>query len=190
MTADFKVCLDACVLANQTVCDLLLHLAETPRLFCPVFSGKILDEVRAVLLEKLKCPWPPHLAEKWQREVRAHFPESMVHGFEPLIPLMTNDEGDRHVLAAAVWGQAEVIVTFNLKHFREKDLEAWNVRAHHPQEYLTILYEMSPEVVVSKMYEMSAKLKRTPLETLRKLRKSIPQFSELVASDLGWELGE
>ncbi|MCC5847121.1 MAG: hypothetical protein JJU29_03425 [Verrucomicrobia bacterium] len=43
MTADFKVCLDACVLANQSVCDLLLRLAD-----------------------------------KWQREVRAHFPEDLV----------------------------------------------------------------------------------------------------------------
>jgi hypothetical protein len=32
MTADFPVLLDACVLANQRVTDLLLRLAETPRL--------------------------------------------------------------------------------------------------------------------------------------------------------------
>lgn len=190
MTADFKVCLDACVLANQSVCDLLLRLAETPRLFCPVFSEQILKEVRNVHLEKLKRPWPSPLADKWQREVRAHFPEALVEGFEHLQSLMTNEEGDRHVLAAAVWGQAEVIVTFNLKHFRDQDLAPWNIRAYHPQEYLTILYEMSPEIVVSRIYEVSVKLKREPVVTLRKLRNSIPQFSEVIAEDLGWELGE
>jgi hypothetical protein len=35
MRADFKVVLDACVLANFGVCDLLLRLAERPRLYLP-----------------------------------------------------------------------------------------------------------------------------------------------------------
>lgn len=33
MQADFKIVLDACVLANIAVCDLFLRLAEKPRLF-------------------------------------------------------------------------------------------------------------------------------------------------------------
>lgn len=33
LRADFRVCLDANVLANQAVCDLLLRLAEYPRLY-------------------------------------------------------------------------------------------------------------------------------------------------------------
>jgi hypothetical protein len=33
MKADFRVVLDACVLANFGVCDLLLRLAERPRLY-------------------------------------------------------------------------------------------------------------------------------------------------------------
>lgn len=48
MKADFKVLLDACVLANNAVCDLLLRLAEKPRQFLPLWSGEILPEVRRV----------------------------------------------------------------------------------------------------------------------------------------------
>ncbi len=43
MNADFPVILDACVLANQRITDLLLRLAETPRLFLPRWSKQILD---------------------------------------------------------------------------------------------------------------------------------------------------
>jgi hypothetical protein len=36
---------------------------------------------------------------------------------------MTNDEKDRHVVAAAVYGESPIIVTFNLRHFRPEHLE-------------------------------------------------------------------
>jgi hypothetical protein len=43
MRADFDgVLIDACVLANHGVCDLLLRLAERPRLFVPHWTAKIL----------------------------------------------------------------------------------------------------------------------------------------------------
>lgn len=45
MQADFKVVIDACVLANIAVCDLFLRLAEKPRLCLPRWSTEILDEV-------------------------------------------------------------------------------------------------------------------------------------------------
>ena len=49
MNANFRVVLDACVLANFGLCDLFLTLAETPRLYQPVWNRKILDEVRDVM---------------------------------------------------------------------------------------------------------------------------------------------
>lgn len=47
------------------------------------------------------------------------FPDSSVTGYEPLIPVMANDPKDRHVLAAAVRGQAHALVTQNLRDFRK-----------------------------------------------------------------------
>ena len=44
-------------------------------------------------------------------------PDAEVTGYETLIDGMTNHEKDRHVLAAAVRGNAEVLVTFNLDDF-------------------------------------------------------------------------
>jgi predicted nucleic acid-binding protein len=40
-----------------------------------------------------------------------------VEGYEPLIEVMTNDPGDRHVLAAAVRSHSDLIVTYNRRHF-------------------------------------------------------------------------
>ena len=54
MNADFPVVLDACVLANQRVTDLLLRLAETPRLYVPKWSAKIPAETDRTLLNVLK----------------------------------------------------------------------------------------------------------------------------------------
>ena len=36
---------------------------------------------------------------------------------------------NRHVAAAAVHGEAPIIVTFNLRHFRPEHLEPWGIRA-------------------------------------------------------------
>jgi hypothetical protein len=54
MNADFPVILDACVLANQRVTDLLLRLAETPRLYLPHWSNRLLDETDRTLRDELK----------------------------------------------------------------------------------------------------------------------------------------
>jgi len=94
------VLIDACVLANQGVCDLLLRLAERPRLFLPFWSETILDEVRRTHTQKLG--WGDRLADSYQAAVRESFPESVVTGFEPLMLLETVDEKDRRVVAAAL----------------------------------------------------------------------------------------
>ena len=64
-----------------------------------------------------------------EAELRAHFSEAWISGYESLIPPMANDEKDRHVLAAAVHRQAPIIVTANLRHFKREHLEPYGVRA-------------------------------------------------------------
>jgi hypothetical protein len=47
----------------------------------------------------------------------AYFPDARETSYEKLISSMTNHPKDRHVLAAAVAGRADVLVTENLKDF-------------------------------------------------------------------------
>ena len=107
MTGTPLVVLDACVLANFSLCDTLLRLAEPPRLFEPKWSEEIIRETTRTL--ELKLGWPNSLTAHLEKELRAHFGEAWISGYESLIPRMTNDEKDRHVVAAAVHGEASII---------------------------------------------------------------------------------
>ncbi len=78
MNADFSVILDACVLANQRVTDLLLRLAETPRLYLPHWSVPILDEADGTLRDQLG--WPPDLVTYRREQIASHFPEALLEG--------------------------------------------------------------------------------------------------------------
>jgi hypothetical protein len=58
---DFRVYLDACVLANIAVCDLLLRLAERPRQYLPKWSDEVLAETRRT---QERLGWPPAHRER------------------------------------------------------------------------------------------------------------------------------
>ena len=184
LQANFKVVLDACVLANARVCDVFLRLAEGPRLFLPQWSERILEEVYRTQTEKLKRPYPTALAKHWRNAVTTAFPEALISGYERLIPLMENHEKDRHVLAAAVRERASLIVTFNLKDFPAAACEPWNITAEHPQDYLLTLYAVSPAVVIAKLHDI-ARHQQTDVESLLlHLGKSVPRFSQYVLKEL------
>jgi hypothetical protein len=116
MTGKPLVVLDACVLGNFSLCDTLLRLAEPPRLYEPKWSEEIIRETIRTLESKLG--WPRSLIGYLEAELRAHFGEAWISGYEALLPRMTNDEKDRHVLAAAVQGQAPIIVHFQPSPFQ------------------------------------------------------------------------
>jgi len=183
MRADYRIFLDACVLANFSVCDLLLRLSERPRLIVPHWSAEVLAEVRRTHLEKLK--WPPALAESFQAEIHTAFPDAEVAGYESLLPSLTNNAKDRHVLAAAIRNNCPLILTFNLKHFPAEALRPWGVCASHPQDYLLILYEMEPTQVTTCLGEIAGKRKLEVQDVLIRLGKVLPNFSQRLLDDLG-----
>jgi len=78
-------------------------LAEPPRLFEPKWSEEIIRETTRTL--ELKLGWPSSLTAHFEAELRGHFSEAWIGGYESLVPRMTNDEEDRHVVAA-VKGEA------------------------------------------------------------------------------------
>jgi predicted nucleic acid-binding protein len=184
MQADFKIVIDACVLANIAVCDLFLRLAEKPRLFLPRWSTEILNETRRV---HQKLNWPHPIAESWRAEVMRTFPDSVVDDYGHLLPSLTNEEKDRHVLAVTIRSGAGVIVTFNLKDFPDAALQPWGIEACHPQDYLLTLYSMSPEVVVLKLNEMARKRDKELIDLGPLLGKALPNFSSHLIEDLALE---
>lgn len=184
--ANYRVVLDACVLANHGVCDLFLRLAERPRLYSPQWSQRILEETTRTHLTKLG--WERELADYWRGEVRKHFPEALVDNAECLEPLLVNDAKDRHVLATAIRCGAPTIVTFNLRDFSPASLSPWQVHAVHPADYLITLYTIGPDVVVAKLGDMARDRGTNPQNYLAKLARSVPAFAAHVAGLLGWTL--
>ena len=76
MTGTPSVVLDACVLANFSLCDTLLRLAEPPRLFEPKWSEEIIRETTRTLESKLG--WPGSLTAHLEAELRGHFSDAWI----------------------------------------------------------------------------------------------------------------
>jgi len=183
MKADFPVVLDACVLANIRVCDLLLRLAETPRLYLPFWSELILDETQRTQTTKLR--WPTELAEKWRMEVTRHFPDSCANGLQYAVSPEEVSEEDRHVVQAALRVGAEVIVTFNLRDFPSPALEPLNVRARHPSEFLLTLFSIEPLLVARRLNEIAEAKGERLIDVLGRLQRDVPAFVDHFAMSAG-----
>jgi hypothetical protein len=114
--------------------------------------------------------------------LRAHFGEAWISGYEPLIPQMTNDEKDRHVVAAAAHAQTSLILTLNLRHFRPEQLKRWGIRALHPQSFLSQLFREEQVLVTKRLEQQAADRGRSLRQLLRILSATVPEFAALVSS--------
>jgi predicted nucleic acid-binding protein len=124
--------LDTCVLFRPLLCDTLLCLAEE-EMFAPLWSADILAELRRNLL---RYGIAEHAVEHRIEQMSIHFPAANVTGYEPLVAGMLISPSDRHVLAAAVRGHADVIVTENVKDFPAEHVELYDVAVSHQDVFL------------------------------------------------------
>lgn len=186
MISDFPVIVDACVLVQAAVRDTLLRLFER-RLFLARWTDEIIEETVRTLQDKLgrTSEQTDHLVN----ELRTFFPDAWVEqGYRELIPAMTNQEKDRHVLAAAVKTPCEVIVTYNLKDFPEKAISPFGISVKHPDEFLIDLYHIDGEIVIHELHKQGAELRKpcTITEVLSSLEICrCTQFGKLIREKLG-----
>jgi predicted nucleic acid-binding protein len=174
--------LDACVLVQAPLRDTMLRLAEPPALYQPLWSDEIIAEMKRALETQIGLP--PAKTAYLVRELRRHFADCWVTGFEPLVRKMTNDPKDRHVLAAAVRANARSVVTFNKRHFPPSATSPWNIEAVGPSRFLEELYTEAPAVVIERIRQQAADLDRGLPEQLTVLAKAVPSFVELLRQDL------
>ena len=156
--------------------DTLLRLALR-NLYRPHWSAQIIDEVTRNLREHRGLT-----ADQAQRLTSAlanHFCEAAVTGYEDLIPGLTCQEKDRHVLAAAIRAHATLIVTFNLKDFPSDSLQPHTIKAQHPDVFLVQLFSRDPEAIVESLREQAAALQRPSMRferVLETLEQHVPDF--------------
>ena len=91
-------------------------------------------------------------------------PDARVTGYELLIAgLSLPDPDDRHVLAAAIHAQTDVIVTLNLKDFPQELLEPYGVRVMTPDTLLLALLAAEPLATRDALEALRGSFQRPPV---------------------------
>lgn len=116
--------------------------------------------------------WSKHIFDEWEKVMRQKgisdeeitkrignaaraFPDAMVENYEPLIDgIELPDENDRHVLAAAIKTNANVIVTNDLKDFPKEYLAKYSLNVMNPDDFLADVIDLEAELAVIAFKEM------------------------------------
>lgn len=177
----FPAFFDTSALFGAALSDLLLTLAENG-LYRPLWSADVLDELQRSLVRRgISAEAVAHRIAA----MRSAFPDAEVDGYRDLVSSMTNDDGDRHILAAAVRANAGVLVTFNLRHFPVDALEPYDIEAVHPDDFLLDQFELYGGAMLSGLLiGVVSSYERPPLtvaEYLERLRAAgVPRFADRV----------
>lgn len=164
----YTAVLDACVLHPAFVRGVLLWFAAE-RLFRPLWSATIWEEWERSLRRKFPDKSPEQLAEHRQK-MEAEFEDAMVMGFEPLInSLQLPDPDDRHVLAAAIAGKADAIVTANLKDFPEAVTAPFNIEIIHPDDFMVSAIDLDTGRALAALKRHREALTKTNLSAVEYL---------------------
>jgi hypothetical protein len=116
------------------------------------------------------------------------FPDAEVRGYESLIAIMTCDPKDRHVLAAAVRGQAEFLVTANTDDFPDASVAPYDITVIHPDDFLHDQLDLYPGVTIAALRAQAASYVSPPMtvdELLGRLAAAgVPKFAAEVSRHL------
>ncbi len=173
--------LDACALVPIRLATTLLWLAEAG-LFQPLWSEPILDEVQRTLPNVGVAPEQARRRVGMMRE--AFGTEALIDDFNELIEQMGCDPKDRHVLAAAVRGGAETVVTFNVKDFPEDAAAVHGIEIVHPDSFLVRLLGEDADTVVATLMRETAAFRSPPVTITRflaTLSTTVPTFANVAA---------
>ncbi len=152
--------LDANVLYPAGLRDLLLRLADR-YLYAPLWSADIHAEwMRSLLVDRPDID--PAVLERTRAVMDGHFPDAVVTGYGAIAALDLPDPGDRHVLAAAIQGRTDTIVTRNLRDFPADRLAPHKIAAHHPDAFIAGLFDADPGTVLEAVHGHPAALRNPP----------------------------
>jgi len=178
---EYTVLLDACVLVPMPLCETLLRLAEEPALYRPLWSDPILQEVGTALVQ---MKYSAAQVSRRLDAMRETFPEAMVtipdHFVDGLVCIP--DPNDRHVLAAAISGRANAILTLNQRHFPPECLAQYEIERMSPDDFLIHQYHLNPEAVLDKIDAQASAIRETRQAVIKRFRERLqaPNFADIV----------
>jgi predicted nucleic acid-binding protein len=154
-SARYTAILDANVLYPTLVRDLLLSLA-TANLYHARWTTDIHEEWTSNLREDR-----PELADRLPAIVQLindAVPDCLVENYRALIGCVKlPDEKDQHVLAAAIAGHADAIVTFNTKHFPPDVLAQHGIEVQHPDDFVMNQLQLQELFALQAVKQMRAR---------------------------------
>lgn len=161
------------------------------------WSPDVLDEVQrnVARLIKVSSEMPPGKAEKVREEASRYLRETMEHAFpdamvsrqsyDILVSLMNNEVKDRHVLAAALVGRADVLVTSNVRDFPPESVSRFNIDIQDPDTFLCYQFDLAPKAFLDSLKAL-ANERRPPMNSvddiLEALSKVTPRFVEMATT--------
>lgn len=148
-----RAVLDTCVIFPPVLRDILLGCAARG-LYHPLWSDRILEEwARAARRKGFGDD-----ARTFIPAMEAQFPHAKVPprpGLEARLHLP--DPADIHVLATAITGSADVIVTLNAADFPRHVLRAEGVEREGPDGFLWAMWSRSPDIVADVVHGVHAR---------------------------------
>ncbi len=179
-----RAVLDACVLYPTVLREILIGVARTG-LYQPLWSARILEEwARAAARSG-------PVAEAEARGAAALLGGAFPRAAVPAQPgiearLMLPDPADVHVLAAAIGGSADAIITFNRADFPQGVLAGEGVTRRDPDGFLWELWSHHPDTVAAAVEAVRAEAERLsgqpqPVRALLK-RARLPRLGKALAA--------
>lgn len=141
------------------------------------------------MTDLFKAKWSEDIHQEWIRNVlkdradlqeiqllrtrdlmNSHVRDALVTEHHDLIDTLDlPDPNDRHVLAAAIHGSANTIVTFNLRDFPEAELSKYNITAQHPDDFIAQYLNIASGIICSVIKKLRSTLKHPPIDSKRYL---------------------
>lgn len=166
---------------SATLTDTLLRLAQDEA-YRQLWSADILGELETVLVRESGLT--PELAARRIAHMTAAFPLSEVTDQRNLIEPLACDPKHRHVLAAAIKGDAQVLVTFNLGDFPVESVAPHDVTVDSPDSFLLDQRDLHPDKVTRALTGQLTEASRPPRmmdEPIGRLsRARVPSFANEV----------
>jgi predicted nucleic acid-binding protein len=178
--------LDANVLYSAGCRDLLIEASLEGLCRC-LWSMEVLVEFKAALL-RTHPDLKPSQTQRLFDLLASACPDAMQRQRSAdLIALPPMDDpADAHVLLGAYAARAEMIITFNLRHFPRRLLGGFGLGAMTPDQWLCSMAKPAPAVMIEIAERCRSRLVRPPLsraDHLEALRRSgLPRFAAFLAS--------
>lgn len=125
--------------------------------------------------------------------MRKFFPDATVGCWEDLVSsLKLPDENDRHVLAAAIRGRADIIVTNNKKDFPKAVVHGdFGIEVTGLDDFLLDQLDLFPDLVINILATQAADTGNPPMSQLQLLealsRSGAPKFAQEAKAQL-WRI--